>query len=915
MSPPTSSSIFRSDLVASIACHSAVICGLLFMAPRTELLLSENQELTGESASNIANETAKAEQARAAAEQEAAELAAAENEAAEQAPMEPTHGMEETANALVSTEVSQSVTFAIPETAPESVKSEVATAIEEAVAEIMQRNAENGGEPMTPAEIELAAAESVASSLRSDVSADYGDAAAKNYPRRAFDNALGALEKAAAAEIGPKMRNLLSEDGAALAKSAEDAKAKALADAAAAKNAAGAPPDPSLSVKDAEAARKAAAKAAEEAAKAAEKAVAAADTGKATAQLAMLDKDPFIKALDAEAKNALSETAAAILADNAAAAVREILAKENISADEAEFNKMREAIVNGVKQNAAGRGFNTGAVWKPSSELVLPGTRREEKPSEGLTGKLSEVSEKQQSLLKEALSRLAAEAAKNAKWNNSIEISAETKGKISTIHRLETHIANIKAGRVGAAESSLAASLSSLLNAGNGSGQGVENLSGDNNSYDTNGHGGSGRNFKEDEYRKLLARLGGRPANAGAAPDLQRVAGEAGLGAAAHAGAGAPERMVSLNGDVEETPAVAAPLEPIAPPPFPSATHTAAPYATNRPTIDGDLSDWNLSAPRAEVRILENNSKLDSGPDVYLQWRAEGLYFAYRLADTGGVQVSSGAPYHGDCVELFVDALNSRAPRMRESNTAHQYFFMPFGYKGDSTCTFQRAFRGAPQPTGKDLATLNNERNISFCTAKPESGGYAVEGLITIEVMERRLAPGIYLGFDISVSPDFDFKNQMQWAAAKSLGNWDRPGTWGDLLLLGTSAKAAFRSADSGERKVAVAGESLILEITDADMNLDLAARETVAVRLAGSASSAPQVLLLTETAADSGVFQSSTLLESSGGLNRSGTFSVSGGDALTLTYIDAVNASGTRNKPVTANLEIGWPVMRFSAR
>lgn len=913
MKAATINSTLRNDLLVSIACHGTLIAGLLLVSPGAERAPLEDPDLTGKSASNDVNQAAKSEQEQA--EAEAAALAVAEAEAAKEEAIAPTRSVEETSKALVGTEVSQSVTSAIPDTASDSIKSEVTAAIEKAVAEVMQNAAENGGKPMTSAEIELAAAEAVANDLRSEVSGDYADAAAKDYPRRAFDNALGALEKATAAEIGPKVHDLLKNDGEAMARAAEDAKTKAEDAAATAKAAVDAPPSANQNAKDAANARKTAAKAAAEAAKIATTAAAAADPGKATAQLAMHDKDPFQKTLDAEAKNAISQTAADILADNAAAAVRELLAKENVSADEAEFNKMREAIVKGVQENAAGRGFNTGAVWKPSSALILPGSRRDDKASEALTTKLSEVGKKQEALLKEAMPRLAAETAKNVKWNNSIAISSETKGKITTIHRLETHIANIKAGRVGAAESSLAASLSSLLNGG--SGPGTENLSGDMNNYRVrNGLGGSGRNFKEDEYRKLLARLGGRPANAGSEADLQRVAGDAGQSGAAQAGAGAPERMISLRDPAATLPTAAPAVpEPIAPPPFPSATHTAAPYATNRPAIDGDLSDWNLAGPRAEIRVLENNERLASGPDVYLQWRAEGLYFAYRLADTGGTQISNGAPYHGDCVELFVDASNSRAPRMRESNTAHQYFFMPFGYKGDSTLTFQRAFRGAPQPRGMDLATLNRDRNISFCTARPESGGYTVEGFVSIEAMERRLAPGIYLGFDVSVSPDFEFKNQMQWAAAKSLGNWDRPSTWGDLLLLGTSAKACFRSADGSERTVAVAGESMMLEITDADMNLDAAVRETVAIRLSGSASSSPQVMLLNETGADTGVFLSSILLESSGGVSRAGTFAVSGGDTLTFTYIDAVNASGARNKPMNAKLEIGWPVMRFSAR
>lgn len=834
----------RRDLLASLACHAVILGLLLWAGLRAAPVAVEKMPDASEEAARLAaGKTDPAPEKSSGSGKENPPVTTKD------AAPEPARTAEEAGKALIGVEAKKGVEMAVPADAPEAVKSELAAAIERALEESLKAMpAEKGAAPSATA-IELAVAENVAAQLRREINEAFADSAAKEFSRRAFDSALKNLEKSAAEVLGPKQRELLAAEGAAMAGG-----------------------DP------AQAPRRA-------------------------ADIAINDKDAFQKTLEAEARRVLGEVAPALLGKAAAEIVQKKLDEKGVPADAAAMAKLSAEVGKGVAATAASRGFNAGAVWKPSSELIVPGTRKK-KPDEALAAKLGEVAKKQEELIRATLPGLAAEAAKAAKWSDSLGVAKGTDAKIATLHRLETLAANLKAGRGGAAESGLASALATLLGGSGGGNDSALN-------YDSSGRwSGSGRNFKEDEYRKLLARLEGRPVNAGATADLQRVAGDPVNAASAAGGLLAPARIVSLvpaaPSAVEETPTV------IAPPPFPSATHTAARYATKRPVIDGDLSDWNLAGPRAEVRLLESNTHLATGPDVFLQWRAEGLYFAYHLADSGGIQISTGAPYHGDMIELFVDTANSRAPRMRDSNTAHQYFFMPFGYKGDATHTFQRAGGKAEQPAGRDLAALNRGHTVSFCAAKQEPGGYSVEGFLSIEALRRRLAPGIYLGFDVSVSPDFEFKNQMQWAAAKSLGNWERPSTWGDLLLLGTGARLAFRDAAGGERHVAVAGESLFIEVADADMNLDAGARETVAVRIAHAGGGGAQVLLLTETGPDTGIFQGPLLLQSVAGAARPGALTISGGDTVEMTYIDAVNAAGARNQPVTARIEIGWPVMQF---
>jgi hypothetical protein len=752
----------------------------------------------------------------------------------------------------------------MPAGMPASVKDDISAALDRAMTEAMSSRNADGSLPSSM-DAQISAANSVIGQLQSEVNAAFAASAATAYPQRAYASAQKQLEVAAAAELGPKERELLEREGAALA--GEDAT----------------------------------------------------QTAKRTAELASRSGEGFRKTLETEARRVLGEAAPSGIADTAEEMVRQKLAENGVTADPTAMANLREAITKGVAANTSGRSFNASASWKPSAELVLPGTKAK-KDDTALATKVAEVATKQDELIRSTLPGLASEAVKSAKWNGKFEVSKETQSKIDTLKRLETLVANIKDGRGGAAESGLASSLASLLGSAPFTGSGLSSGSGglQNESdliFDSSGvRGGSGRNFKEGEYQKLLARLEGRPVNAGAEADIQRVGGEPVNASGSSTGMLAPARIVTLATTVAE-PVPDEALTAIPPPPFPSASNTVAHYATKRPTIDGDLSDWNLSVAHAKVRTLSNNTPIADGPDIYLQWRGEGLYFAYRLADTGGIQVSSGAPYHGDMAELFVDSTNSRAPRMNGSNSAHQYFFMPFGFKGDSTRTFQRARSGVSLPTGLDLATLNSTRTISFCAAKQEADGYTVEGFLSIEALQRRLAPGIYIGFDISISPDFDFERQMQWATAKSLGNWARPDTWGDLLLVGTTARALFLRSNGEIATAAAAGETLTIQIDDADMNLDAGAREVVAVKIALADGTGDQVLLLNETGADTGVFQGPCSLIGPGVAVTAGAITVGGGLAVHLTYIDAVTGVGQRNLLVSKQLDVGWPVLRLLVR
>ncbi len=346
-------------------------------------------------------------------------------------------------------------------------------------------------------------------------------------------------------------------------------------------------------------------------------------------------------------------------------------------------------------------------------------------------------------------------------------------------------------------------------------------------------------------------------------------------------------------------------------PNYQSIAFTAAPYAEKPIVVDGDLSEWELDAPHAAVRYLHAGSKIESGPDVYFRWRAEGLYFAYKLEDPGGGEASDGAPYIGDCFELFFDAANSRSPKKTE--TANQHFFMPFGWKGNASHTYERDRQGAGNPSGRTLGELNHLRTISFSTARPFPGGYTVEGFLSSQAMNYRLSPGSSAALDMSVSKNFNFGDQMQWAAPKAAANWRRPDLWGDLLLLGSDAEIKLPHQKSGDPPAALALNQLVeVEIIDGDMNFDPKKIDVVAVRVERQATGDRRVVLLRETGGDTGVFQGEIATEGAGLEARADAIGLQSGDTVVFTYIDAVTATGERNREITTSAMVGWPVLRL---
>lgn len=92
-----------------------------------------------------------------------------------------------------------------------------------------------------------------------------------------------------------------------------------------------------------------------------------------------------------------------------------------------------------------------------------------------------------------------------------------------------------------------------------------------------------------------------------------------------------------------------------------------------------------------------------------------------------------------------------------------------------------------------------------------------------------------------------------------------------------------------------VTGAALVLSVTDADLNLDPVQRDSVSVVLTNRATGEIETVILTETTANSGVFEADvpTLTDATASNNDSGALQVTPGDALSLDYTDTRTVSG----------------------
>ncbi len=358
-------------------------------------------------------------------------------------------------------------------------------------------------------------------------------------------------------------------------------------------------------------------------------------------------------------------------------------------------------------------------------------------------------------------------------------------------------------------------------------------------------------------------------------------------------------------------------------PSFSSPAFGAAPMQLKPLTIDGDLSDWGpltqpLSTPY-NVRQVEKDGK--EGPQVFMRWAPEGLYFAWRIdMDPADIIGCPEQPYSGDCLELFIDVDNSRKGSMQSDKFAQQICLDPFGFQGDLKKTvgeFGHDMRGIPVHSVQ-------WREDGRAAAKRDANGYTAEAFVPrIALAKRKLLPGDFVAFNVSVNrglrdwktnPEAMYALQRQSSASKVIDTWKKPDTWGDMQLLGSDAQAKITAlnqrAENAPAFVAP-GDPVQVEVSDADMNLSPYVVDKVLGQVSVTGSSQPALYVtMVETGPNTGVFRASLDTQSYLLPFAANTIGVRGGDVIAFNYVDARGAYGEADRTTKTTIEVGYPMV-----
>ena len=330
--------------------------------------------------------------------------------------------------------------------------------------------------------------------------------------------------------------------------------------------------------------------------------------------------------------------------------------------------------------------------------------------------------------------------------------------------------------------------------------------------------------------------------------------------------------------------------------------------------VDGDLSDWGQLKHPMPTRFRSDGAPVTDPTNVYVRWSPDGLYIGYTCKKVGPIVPDA---HLGDCLEVWIDGQNTRSKQMSQSQTSQQLFLAPFGYQGNPAPAIIEVGRGT---RGLKMFSSYVDRAGAFgkVAAKMVPGGYSVEAFLSRKAIAYpNFIPGAYLAFNFSVNRGATDLDCEQWSAPKSQITWDKPDTWGDLLLLGSDAKARFVSYDDPTKPAQplVPGQPIAFEIQDKDMDLNPHQKDRVPAILRLQGAEDGLFVVLEETTENSGIFRGSVNTQAYGATPKPDTLNIRGGESVELVYNDLRTEYGESNRIVTATLPVGTPVLRLAGR
>ncbi len=330
-------------------------------------------------------------------------------------------------------------------------------------------------------------------------------------------------------------------------------------------------------------------------------------------------------------------------------------------------------------------------------------------------------------------------------------------------------------------------------------------------------------------------------------------------------------------------------------------------------TFDYSISDGNGGADTATVTVTVANAPPVAADDTASTQSATPTSIPVLANDSdpnGNTLslVSASSPTSAGGT-TFVD--NNGSPANPADDTIR--YTPPVGFAGVDTFTYTIS----DGEGGTDTATVS----VTVANAPPVAAGDTAELLanssVSIPVLDNDTdANGDTLTITASDSPTAN-------GGATAINDNGTPGDPTDDFIVYT-APANFVGTDTfsyvvddGQGDTATAtvvitviggadgtanisdsifpGDPLLLEVADVDLNADPLLSETVSVTVINDATGERESVILSETGPDTGVFQA-TLATTSGagaGPDNDGQLVASGGDTITLSYLDVLTSNG----------------------
>jgi hypothetical protein len=329
-----------------------------------------------------------------------------------------------------------------------------------------------------------------------------------------------------------------------------------------------------------------------------------------------------------------------------------------------------------------------------------------------------------------------------------------------------------------------------------------------------------------------------------------------------------------------------------------------APRMNNEFVPDGNLDEWELTQPMTPIKDF---SDPEYSAKVYLAWDFDEIFLAAEITDPYPIREDAGAWWTTNSLEVWFDALNRKLLNNFDAG-CFQFWFAPyrpyFGKALGRHSLFARATPFYVQSTEKGYiveAVFKTDEELKY-----------VNGLLGSTI-------GFHFFVNTSVRANDGFEKRLFWITDKYLpGNvhtytWTNPNSWGDVLLMGSSAEIYLTDKNYTEAYEHFGINELNrIVIQDADRNLDPDTRQYVKGFLRGKTSGDMEEVIFAETEDDSYKFVAVILSESSVAKQNDGILQTQSGEAIEVIYYDQYTPDGI-SRLVKKEIYTYYPVAVFS--